>query len=113
MPGALAFLADRLAAVSLTNIPLTTELDRFALRGKIYTRSPSKTVEGAIMSVGLESARPQEQKPPVPKCAIGCCPCCAGPLVPLRGSFRCGRCHYTFCIGCENDGSDGNSEDRY
>jgi hypothetical protein len=29
------------------------------------------------------------------------CPVCSGPLVPLRGAFRCVRCSFTICEGCE------------
>ena len=29
------------------------------------------------------------------------CPCCAGPLIVLRGMFRCARCQYTLCMDCE------------
>ena len=64
------------------------------------------------MAVGLETSRPQDKNPPPSSCNIAACPCCAGPLIPLRGSLRCGRCHYTFCVGCENDGSDGSRDDR-
>ena len=31
-----------------------------------------------------------------------CCPVCSGPLVELRGQFRCTRCFYTMCVGCES-----------
>jgi hypothetical protein len=29
------------------------------------------------------------------------CPVCAGRLVPLRGFFRCSRCYFSICVGCE------------
>jgi hypothetical protein len=29
------------------------------------------------------------------------CPVCSGPLVPLRGNYRCGRCFFSLCVGCE------------
>lgn len=29
------------------------------------------------------------------------CPVCRGTLVPQRGMFRCSRCGYAFCDGCE------------
>jgi hypothetical protein len=29
------------------------------------------------------------------------CPVCQGLLVDLRGSFRCVRCQFTICEGCE------------
>jgi len=30
-----------------------------------------------------------------------CCPVCSGALVELRGQFRCSRCYFTLCVGCE------------
>jgi hypothetical protein len=33
------------------------------------------------------------------------CPVCTGPLLPLRGELRCGRCAFTFCEGCEGGAS--------
>jgi hypothetical protein len=32
------------------------------------------------------------------------CPACAAPMVPLRGQYRCTRCYFTFCVGCEDGG---------
>jgi hypothetical protein len=29
------------------------------------------------------------------------CPMCGGGLVPLRGQWRCSRCYFTLCVGCE------------
>jgi hypothetical protein len=29
------------------------------------------------------------------------CPVCEGPLIPLRGVFRCSRCYFSLCLGCE------------
>jgi hypothetical protein len=29
------------------------------------------------------------------------CPMCGGGLVPLRGQWRCSRCYFALCIGCE------------
>jgi hypothetical protein len=31
------------------------------------------------------------------------CPVCSGLLIPQRSTWRCSRCCYTFCEGCEND----------
>jgi hypothetical protein len=31
------------------------------------------------------------------------CPVCGGALVPLRGHFRCSRCFFSACAGCEAD----------
>ena len=30
-----------------------------------------------------------------------CCPVCNGALVELRGQYRCSRCYFTLCVGCE------------
>ena len=32
------------------------------------------------------------------------CPVCSGPFVELRGQYRCTRCFYTLCVGCEPSG---------
>jgi hypothetical protein len=29
------------------------------------------------------------------------CPVCGGGLVPLRGQWRCSRCFFALCVGCE------------
>jgi hypothetical protein len=29
------------------------------------------------------------------------CPVCSGPLVPMRGNYRCCRCFFSLCVGCE------------
>jgi hypothetical protein len=29
------------------------------------------------------------------------CPMCGGGLVPLRGLWRCSRCYFALCAGCE------------
>lgn len=31
------------------------------------------------------------------------CPICGGWLVPARGTMRCVRCAFSFCLGCEPD----------
>ena len=33
------------------------------------------------------------------------CPVCAGPLVPLGNTWRCARCCFTLCDGCEAGGA--------
>ncbi len=38
------------------------------------------------------------------------CPICAAPMVSLRGQDRCSRCHFVFCVGCE-DGYGNPAED--
>jgi hypothetical protein len=30
------------------------------------------------------------------------CPYCEGVLIPLRGAFRCVRCCFSICPGCED-----------
>jgi hypothetical protein len=29
------------------------------------------------------------------------CPVCSGALIPLRSQYRCTRCYYSLCVGCE------------
>jgi hypothetical protein len=33
--------------------------------------------------------------------AVQGCPACGAALVPLRGQWRCSRCYFTWCVGCE------------
>jgi hypothetical protein len=33
------------------------------------------------------------------------CPVCSGVLVPLRGLYRCSRCSFSLCVGCEAEES--------
>jgi len=42
------------------------------------------------------------QPPDAPSSGPPPCPVCAGPLIPLRDQYRCTRCFYSFCAGCEN-----------
>jgi hypothetical protein len=37
--------------------------------------------------------RPRSEHPP--------CPVCGGGLVPLRGDWRCARCSFALCAGCD------------
>jgi hypothetical protein len=34
-------------------------------------------------------------------CGQPACPVCTGLLVPLGGLWRCSRCYFTLCEGCE------------
>ena len=38
----------------------------------------------------------------VSACCPPRCPVCSGALVPLRGHYRCARCYFTICAGCED-----------
>jgi hypothetical protein len=29
------------------------------------------------------------------------CPACGGMLVPMRSAWRCSRCYFSLCAGCE------------
>jgi hypothetical protein len=29
------------------------------------------------------------------------CPMCGGMLVPMRDQYRCSRCFFSLCVGCE------------
>jgi hypothetical protein len=44
---------------------------------------------------GGRGTRPSCRQPP--------CPVCGGSLVPLRGHYRCSRCFFSACAGCEAD----------
>lgn len=30
------------------------------------------------------------------------CPLCSGALIPLHNAYRCARCSYHLCVGCES-----------
>lgn len=38
------------------------------------------------------------------------CPVCGGTLVPLRGFWRCTRCAYLLCVGCEAGHATGSAD---
>lgn len=38
------------------------------------------------------------------------CPVCSASLVPMHHSYRCLRCSYHFCVGCEPFDSDPPSD---
>lgn len=47
---------------------------------------------------------PPAVRPPVPQPeppALPPCPCCGGPVEPLRGQFRCSRCAFMLCLECD------------
>ena len=48
--------------------------------------------------------RPSSGAPP--------CPVCGGALMPLRGVWRCTRCLFTLCAGCEPHSLPGGSDDE-
>ena len=31
-----------------------------------------------------------------------CCPVCLGGLIPQRGAWRCVRCGFSLCVGCDS-----------
>ena len=35
------------------------------------------------------------------------CPFCGGVLIPLGAAWRCGRCGFALCVGCEPIGPAG------
>jgi hypothetical protein len=39
------------------------------------------------------------------------CPVCGAPLAPTRDAWRCTRCFYTLCAGCEPGAVGGRDED--
>jgi hypothetical protein len=52
------------------------------------------------MQLGTRSsAEEQPDKAPAP--GRPPCPVCSGPLLPLRDFYRCSRCGFSICAGCE------------
>jgi hypothetical protein len=47
------------------------------------------------------AAHTETQKEAPPSADKPCCPLCNNVLIPLRGFFRCSRCFFTLCAGCE------------
>lgn len=43
--------------------------------------------------------------PPPTKTDQHPCPICGSRLFPLRGNWRCGRCGFGLCVGCEPEGA--------
>jgi hypothetical protein len=55
----------------------------------------------------MEPDREEEQDPSLPPAeALLQCPLCAGVLIPVREGYRCLRCKYVFCVGCEAAAAD-------
>jgi hypothetical protein len=50
--------------------------------------------------MSFSSATPQEEPRNEP--VTPCCPVCNGQLIELRGQYRCTRCYFTLCVGCES-----------
>ena len=54
------------------------------------------------MPAGAMTCDPQPRVPNVRGGGEGqSCPCCGGPLLPTRAAWRCGRCSFCLCAGCE------------
>ena len=47
------------------------------------------------------TVQPVIQSCEVPRTKAQACPVCGGVLVPLRGQWRCSRCQFSLCVGCE------------
>ena len=58
------------------------------------------------MPADLNTPRQDEPKQTTAPIRSPSCPCCAGVLLVLRGMFRCARCHYSLCAGCEPVGTE-------
>jgi hypothetical protein len=49
-----------------------------------------------------QTCNEQSHDVPRPTAELGPqCPLCAGELVLLRDGYRCVRCCYSFCLGCD------------
>jgi len=49
----------------------------------------------------LQSCCSNMETPTPPQPSPCSCPLCGGVLMPLPGAWRCGRCGYALCLGCE------------
>jgi hypothetical protein len=47
-----------------------------------------------------------------PKSIVQPCPACGGMLVPLRHAWRCSRCYFSLCVGCEPETLPAGSADQ-
>jgi len=51
------------------------------------------------------ATEPSQSLPPAcdaPANRVGLgCPACGAALIPLRGQWRCSRCYFMLCVGCE------------
>jgi hypothetical protein len=54
------------------------------------------------MHVSNGSPADEQSGGSVSACGPAPCPVCDGALVPLRGQYRCARCSFTVCAGCED-----------
>jgi hypothetical protein len=53
------------------------------------------------MLIGPPSTQEAPTKDKTESLCLPCCPVCSGSLVPLHNSYRCSRCAYYLCVGCE------------
>jgi hypothetical protein len=54
------------------------------------------------MRMSFPTASQDEPRNETPTTRKPCCPVCSGPVVELRGQYRCTRCYFTLCVGCES-----------
>ena len=55
------------------------------------------------MQLGTRSSHEEQPDKAPPPCRP-LCPVCSGPLIPLRDFYRCARCSFSICVGCEGPG---------
>jgi hypothetical protein len=53
------------------------------------------------MQIGIPSTQENPSKDGMEPLRLPRCPLCSGALVPLHNAYRCSRCAYHLCIGCE------------
>jgi hypothetical protein len=58
------------------------------------------TGETVMLAILITPTQNDSQKVATPA-RLPSCPCCAGALVMLREMYRCARCQYSICVGCE------------
>jgi len=93
--------------VKYTFVHLNTQPRDARVRGSETEGGPMNAQKGKVAEEGgranardSEFARSQPTAGRSWACPGGC-PVCSGPLVPLRGTYRCTRCCYSLCVGCE------------
>jgi hypothetical protein len=56
--------------------------------------------QGELTMTPENSQPPTSCETPASRTGQGC-PACGAALIPLRGQWRCSRCYFMLCVGCE------------
>jgi hypothetical protein len=63
------------------------------------------------MQIGTRSTPEALVKERTETPCLPCCPVCSGSLVPLHNAYRCARCSYYLCVGCEQIETGSSTDD--